>query len=138
MTPKHKAILASLPVAVRAAAQAYYDELDVYEKELSEFTRAQTMMQNANSRLIRAANLVQSSMLTRRKGRLYIHLRTGRYLEGTDNQYYYLRLKNDGHAYEKNAKAWAHGPIVELAPDDPFREKRRVALICNKLEGKQP
>lgn len=133
MTPKHKAILAQLPVGMRAAAQAYYDELAKYEAKFSEFKRAQVDIKNAGRQLSKASNAVQGPG-HRQKGKLYIALQTGQYYEGIESVYFVQPIKADGYP-GKRKQVWPRGPLVELPPDHPFREKRKVALLCKKLEG---
>lgn len=137
MTPKHRAILAQVPVALRAAAQAYYDELSRFEAEASEFQRAQVKLNNVRRELWKKHQAVDNRPHVRAKGALYVDLQSGYYYEGTGEGYVLRRLKSDG--YEgKRTRNYPRGPLVELPPDHPFREKRRVATICNRLEGKQP
>ena len=140
MTPKHKAIFATLPVAKRQAALAYYEALDKYDAEVSELHRMQVQVNNAWSAVRKAQSVVESGFSTNRtvQGQLYIDIKTGFYYEGTNRMYRAKRLNADGSDSKRKGSeaAWPRGPLVELDPDDPFREKRKQAIIVQRLEGK--
>ena len=141
MTPKQRAILATVPVGQRANAESYFAALENYEKEWSEFKHAQDKLYHAKRQLSRVGDLFQPPVMPGHgaahypKGVLYRGLRTGRYYEGIGADWRAMGLKADGRNGART-KMWVSEPVIELAPDDPFREKRKVAAICNRLEGK--
>lgn len=134
MKPKHRNILSQLPPEVRGSAQAYYDELERWEAEASEFKRARVKYANACKELQKKHAVVDPKPQNRPKGKLYVDIASGFYYEGTGHYWGQRRLKATG-VDGARSTAYPRGPLVELAPDDPFREKRQVAKVCKKLEG---
>jgi hypothetical protein len=140
MTPKQREAFARLPVDKKAAAEAYYHRLAEWEAEYTEFRRAQVKLKNKRRALEQAHSAVGS--LFGATPDLYVDLYSGVIYEieghASTNQVLkkVVRVNADGRDAKQGAQhSYPKGPLVRLDPDDPFREVRKKAVICQRLEG---